>query len=64
MLEVRIVLRAVLRRGVLESVGGPEMPRRRAITISPCAGGRVRISEASRELVTAAAAERESGAAR
>jgi cytochrome P450 len=54
MLEMRIVLRAVLRRGALEPVGAsPEMPRRRAITISPGAGARVRIPAPEREAVAA-----------
>ena len=54
MLEMGIVLRAVLRRGALEPVGGgPEMPRRRAITISPRAGARVRIPAPAREAIAA-----------
>jgi cytochrome P450 len=53
-LEMRIVLRAVLRRGALEPAGGgPEMPRRRAITISPRGGARVRIPAPARETVAA-----------
>jgi cytochrome P450 len=54
MLEMQIVLRAVLRRGALEPAGdGPEMPRRRAITISPDRGARVRIPVPARAPVTA-----------
>jgi cytochrome P450 len=42
LLEMKIVLRAVLRRCELHSVGGPaETTRRRGITFSPSGGGRV-----------------------
>jgi cytochrome P450 len=54
MLEMRIVLRAVLRRGAIEAAGdGREPPRRRAITISPGRGARVRLRAPAREPVPA-----------
>jgi cytochrome P450 len=54
MLEMRIVLRAVLRRGGIEAAGPDrEPPRRRAITISPGGGARVRLRAPAREPVPA-----------
>jgi cytochrome P450 len=50
MLEMKIVLRAVLRRGGIEPAGTPgEPPRRRSITISPGAGARTRLRAPARE---------------
>jgi len=44
MLEMRVVLREVMRRGGIEPVdGGRERARRRAITISPSRGARTRL---------------------
>jgi cytochrome P450 len=54
MLEMRVVLRAVLRQGGIEAVGSAgELPRRRNITISPAGGARVRLSSRAREPVAA-----------
>jgi cytochrome P450 len=41
MVEMKIVLRAVLAACEVEAVGGPELPRRRNITIKPGGGARV-----------------------
>ncbi|HVE68392.1 MAG TPA: cytochrome P450 [Solirubrobacteraceae bacterium] len=44
MLEMRVVLRAVVRHGgIAPAAGSPEMPRRRSITISPGGGARTRL---------------------
>ena len=54
LLEMRTVLRAVMRRGGLEPAGtGHEPPRRRAITISPALGARTRLPAAERAPVAA-----------
>lgn len=54
MLEMRVVLRAVLRAGGIEPDGsGIEPPVRRAITISPGRGARVRMPAPAREPVPA-----------
>ena len=56
MLEMQVVLRSMLRRGGVEAVGShtrAEPPVRRAITISPGRGARVRIPAADREPVPA-----------
>jgi cytochrome P450 len=54
MLEMKVVLRAVLRRGGIEPAGAPgEPPRRRSITISPGAGARTRLRAPAREPVPA-----------
>ena len=58
MLEMKIVLRAVLERGELRPTGeGVEVARRRSITVSPKAGGRVVLAEREGVVATAPAAE-------
>jgi cytochrome P450 len=54
MLEMRVVLREIMRRGGIEPAeGGHERARRRAITISPGGGARVRLRAPAREPVPA-----------
>jgi cytochrome P450 len=54
MLEMKIVLRAALSRlDVRAGADGPELPRRRSITISPRRGTPVRVSDRVREPVAA-----------
>jgi cytochrome P450 len=48
LLEMKIVLRAILSTSVLRSPGGPEVSRRRAITLSPARGAEAVLADRGR----------------